>query len=207
VETILYAFPASGVDGTNPNGSLVRDTAGNLYGSTTYGGTGSCNNGFLPGCGVVFKLDSAGNYTVLHDFTGGQDKEYPGSLNMDAAGNLYGLASENGNGEIFKIDASGNFTILVSGSTASSITRFILGPGGSFFAVAGGGNSSCTNGCGQVLQLVPNGNGSYNVVQLHAFDGTDGYEPVALIHKNGTLYGTTFMGGSANLGTVYKLVP
>jgi uncharacterized repeat protein (TIGR03803 family) len=86
------------------------------------------------------------------------------------------------------------------------MNTIILGPNGSFFATANGGDSSCTIGCGRVLQLVPNG-GSYKLVQLHAFDGTDGDEPVPLVVKNGTLYGTTFMGGSANLGTVYKLIP
>jgi uncharacterized repeat protein (TIGR03803 family) len=205
-ESILFAFPASGADGTNPNGSLVRDASGNLYGSTTYGGRGNCNNGFLPGCGVVFKLDSSGNVTVLHDFTGVQDGQYPKSLALDAAGNLYGLSGYNGTGVLFKIDTAGTFTVLESGSTPASMNTIILGPNGSFFATANGGDSSCTGGCGRVLQLVPNGT-SYDLVQLHAFDGTDGDEPVPLTVKNGTLYGTTFMGGSANLGTVYQLVP
>src|SRR5579862_8975532 len=66
---VLYHF-TGGADGANPYASaLVRDSAGNLYGTTEYGGDLSCTGGLSPGCGTVFKLNS-GSETVLHSFTG-----------------------------------------------------------------------------------------------------------------------------------------
>jgi uncharacterized repeat protein (TIGR03803 family) len=205
-ESVFYSFTAP-PDGSNPNGSLVRDSAGNLYGTTTYGGSGSCNNGFLPGCGIVFKVDSSGHETVLYNFTGGADGQYPGSLTIDAAGNLYGKAGYNSYGEVFKIDTAGTFSILYNGSFAALIESIILGPSGSFYGTATAGNSSCSGGCGSVFQLAQNSSGTWRGRILHAFDGTDGSEPDSLILNNGVIYGTTYMGGSSNYGTIFKLVP
>jgi uncharacterized repeat protein (TIGR03803 family) len=87
--TVLYSF-TGGSDGYGPNFStLVRDPAGNLYGTTSYGGD--------PGAGTVFKLDTKGKETVLYNFTGGTDGSVPFSgLLRDTAGNLYGLTFEGG---------------------------------------------------------------------------------------------------------------
>ena len=207
VETILHAF-STAVNGTNPTGSLVRDSAGNLYGTTLYGGTGSCNNGFLPGCGVVFKLDPSGNETVLHDFTGGKDSQYPSSLVLDASsGNLYGLAGYNGYGEIFRIDPAGNFTMLVVGTIPASMNSMILAEdGGGLIAPTTGGLSSCSGGCGTVLQFYPT-IGYYNVILLTDFDGADGEYPVVLTESNDLIYGTTYQGGTYGYGTIYTLTP
>jgi uncharacterized repeat protein (TIGR03803 family) len=205
-ESVFYAFTAP-PNGTNPNGSLVRDSTGNLYGTTTYGGSGSCNNGFLPGCGIVFKVDPSGSETVLYNFTGGADGQYPGSLIMDAAGNLYGKAGYNSYGEVFKIDTAGNFSILYNGTFAALIESIILGPSGGFYGTATAGNSSCSGGCGSVFELAPNSSGTWRGRILHSFDGTDGSEPDSLILNDGVIYGTTFMGGASNYGTVFKLVP
>jgi uncharacterized repeat protein (TIGR03803 family) len=205
-ESILYSFTEQ-PNGTNPYSGLIRDAAGNLYGATVYGGSGSCNNGFLPGCGIVFKVDPSGNETVLYNFTGGTDGQYPGSLIMDAAGNLYGKAVYNTYGEVFKIDTAGNFSILYNGSFAALIESIILGPSGSFYGTATGGNSSCSGGCGSVFQLAQDSSGNWRGKILHSFDGTDGSEPDSLVLNNGVLYGTTFMGGTSNYGTVFKLVP
>jgi uncharacterized repeat protein (TIGR03803 family) len=93
--TVLYAFNYS--DGFLPTGGLVRDTAGNLYGTTEFGGTYSPNCQYGDNCGVVFKLDTAGNETVLHAFSGGTDGAAPdGGLVMDASGNLYGTTESGG---------------------------------------------------------------------------------------------------------------
>jgi uncharacterized repeat protein (TIGR03803 family) len=109
-ETILYDF-TGGTDGGNPFGGLIRDSAGNLFGTTTFGGDLTCNA--PQGCGVVYKLDTAGTQTVLHAFSGGTDGAYPDdSLVLDSGGNLYGTASAggdrtgcsaNGCGVVFKI--------------------------------------------------------------------------------------------------------
>jgi len=96
-ETTLYEFcPGSScTDGSRPNGPVIRDAAGNLYGTTSWGGSSPCYENL--GCGVVFKLDTAGHETVLHSFTGGADGKYPSAgLTMDASGSLYGVAGFGG---------------------------------------------------------------------------------------------------------------
>lgn len=97
-ETVLHSF-SGGLDGGDPYGTLLIDSAGNLYGTTYYGGTF--------GYGTIFKLDPAGNETVLHSFTGGSDGLGPmAGLVRDAAGNLYGTTiygGAHGFGVVFKI--------------------------------------------------------------------------------------------------------
>jgi uncharacterized repeat protein (TIGR03803 family) len=86
--TVLYNF-TGGADGGAPAGGVIRDSAGNLYGTTQGGGLG--------GCGVVYKLDSAGNYTVLYNFAGGVDGRIPqGGVVRTRAGNLIGTTSQGG---------------------------------------------------------------------------------------------------------------
>jgi len=111
-ETVLHSLAGSPTDGANPFGGLVRDTAGNLYGTTYNGGSVSCSSGGITGCGVVFKLDTAGNETVLYRFTGGANGANPqAGLILDAAGNLYGTTVYGGDlgcaglgcGVVFKI--------------------------------------------------------------------------------------------------------
>jgi uncharacterized repeat protein (TIGR03803 family) len=107
-ETVLYTFMGAN-DGSSPEAGLIRDSHGNLYGTTYLGGTG--------GAGTVFKVDAHGQETVLHNFTGGSDGWLPsgGSLVRDSAGNLYGTTPQGGSndfGVVFKIDAKGNETIL-----------------------------------------------------------------------------------------------
>jgi uncharacterized repeat protein (TIGR03803 family) len=113
--TTLHSFLGA-PDGKYPR-ALVEDSAGNLYGSTYWGGTATnCGSG----CGTLFKIDNQGNYSVLYSFTGGNDGSFPwGSLALDAAGNLYGAARNGGgagaNGTTFKFNlASGVLTILHS---------------------------------------------------------------------------------------------
>src|ERR1700728_377062 len=109
-ETVLYTF-TGGTDGANPYaGSLIRDSAGNLYGTTAYGGTS--------GAGVVFKLSTAAQETVLYSFTGGSDGGYPyAGVTRDSSGNLYGTTSYGGTayyGVVFKVNTAGQETVLYS---------------------------------------------------------------------------------------------
>jgi len=99
--TVLYSF-TGGADGNGPSGGVVFDSAGNLYGATTAGGTANA--------GVVYKLDPLGNLTVLYSFTGGADGSAPnGNVMLDPAGNIYGVTWAGGkrnNGVVFKITRS-----------------------------------------------------------------------------------------------------
>jgi uncharacterized repeat protein (TIGR03803 family) len=100
-EKVLHAF--RGPDGSSPTGNLVRDAAGNLYGTTMWGGAF--------GYGTAFKLDASGNLTTLHSFTGGADGANPfAGVILDSSGNLWGVASAGGsaaapagNGVVFMI--------------------------------------------------------------------------------------------------------
>jgi uncharacterized repeat protein (TIGR03803 family) len=100
-ETVLYTF-TGGADGGFPAG-LIRDKAGNFYGTAALGGVAA---GYA-GWGVVYKLDPAGHQTVLYTFTGGADGGGPSpGLIVDADGNLYGTAAGGGSencGVVFKL--------------------------------------------------------------------------------------------------------
>ena len=109
-ETQLFTFQ-DGPEGGHPNGGLVRDAQGNLYGTTWNGGSGakSCGDPYGRGCGVVFKLDPSGKETVLYTFLNGSGGGYPnGDLIMDSAGILYGTTTSGGDptcmcGVVFRI--------------------------------------------------------------------------------------------------------
>jgi uncharacterized repeat protein (TIGR03803 family) len=101
-ETVLCNFTGySGANGGYPYAGVVRDSAGNLYRLTMYGGSA--------GRGVVYEVDTAGNETVLYNFTGGADGGQPfnrGSLVLDSAGNLYGttwFGGKNSGGVVFEL--------------------------------------------------------------------------------------------------------
>jgi uncharacterized repeat protein (TIGR03803 family) len=113
-EKVLHSF-AGGPDGTYPYAGLVGDSAGNLYGTTLYGGA--------YGAGTVFKVTAAGVESMLYSFTGGADgKEPQAGLVRDPAGNLYGTAVYgglsgclgHGCGVVFKVIASGGESVLYS---------------------------------------------------------------------------------------------
>jgi uncharacterized repeat protein (TIGR03803 family) len=112
-ETVLHSFSNVGTDGAFPYGGLVRDKAGNLYGTTAFGG---------PFYGTVFKVDTTGKETVLHSFTNSAVAAEPyAGLVMDKAGNLYGttlIGGSSGHGTVFKL----NNTTLSKSPTLTSLT-------------------------------------------------------------------------------------
>jgi uncharacterized repeat protein (TIGR03803 family) len=196
--TVLYTF-TGGADGGAPYAGVIRDSAGNLYGTTSSGGIGQEG-----GYGVVYKLDSAGNYTVLHTFTGGADGWGPeAGVNRDSAGNLYGTTSDGvsiGGGVAYKLDADGNYTVLHSFTESAWPNGTILAPDGLYGTAQGGG----TTGGGVVYKL---GAAADYTVLYNFTSGSDGGLPVTGVIRDsaGNLYGTTYRGGTAGFGVVYKL--
>ena len=203
-ETVLHNF-TGGADGLTPIGGLVRDKNGNLYGTTSQGGTANR--------GILFKIGPRGKETILHTFVGGTtDGQYPSytDLLMDAQGTLYGVTEEGGaanGGIVYKLTQSNRFTILHSFMGGTTDGCNVLGT--PFMDKAGtiyGTTSSCgTSSLGTVWKLLKNGKESV----LHSFAGgtTDGEYPLAgvLVDAAGNLYGNTETGGTANFGTIYKI--
>jgi len=150
-ESVLHSF-TGGTDGRDPYAPLVRDAAGHLYGTTWEGGDDSCNGGL--GCGVVFKLDSTGNETVLYTFTGKADGKQPGQLLRDAAWNFYGGTSAGGSnsgqgcetdgcGTVFKLARNGKLTVLhtFDGTDGSGPGGLVSDGKGRFYDTTGAGGT------------------------------------------------------------------
>jgi uncharacterized repeat protein (TIGR03803 family) len=209
-ETVLYRFTGiPNVDGMNPEQGLVRDSNGNLYGTTAQGGIYIYGNGY----GTVFKIDPAGKETVLHSFDPlappYNDGAFPlgGSLLRDAAGNLYGTTYFGGlgSGTVFRADASGLVSILYSfGGSADGAYPYgtlVRDTAGNLYGVTNLGGAF---GGGTVFTLDTN-NGK---TILHSFGGSgDGAPPSGGLVRDraGNLYGTTLQGVKSSSGAVFKL--
>jgi uncharacterized repeat protein (TIGR03803 family) len=209
--TTLHTF--SGPDGWYPQ-ALALDSVGNLYGVTGVGGNIGCGTG--NGCGVVFKIDPQGKFSILHTFQGSPDGSWPQSLVIDSAGNLYGTtevgglsgcASQYGCGGIFKIDTHNIFTVLyqltgkADGSWPSS-NLLIDSAGNLYFATSYDGAGSH----GALDKLSPAG----KLTVLYSFDSTHGCCNTQSLVSDlaGNFYGSTEYGGDQNYdGTIYKVTP
>jgi uncharacterized repeat protein (TIGR03803 family) len=201
--TVLVNF-TGGSDGGLPYAALIRDAQGNLYGTTSHGGS-------FTGYGVVFKVDRKGTETVLYSFTGQADGAYPyGPLIRDTAGNLYGLtelAGTYGNGTLFKVTETGKATVLHSfaGGTTDGCN-----PDGGLIRDSDGNFYGTTEDCGAFgFGTVFKFSKSGKETLLHSFaGGRDGKYPQLsnlVIDKEGSLYGVTALGGTSNEGVVYKV--
>jgi uncharacterized repeat protein (TIGR03803 family) len=210
-ETLLHSFTGTGGDGQYPETDLVRDSKGNLYGTTLTGGDGN-------GHGTVFKLNSRGKETVLYRFMGGSDGASPNGVIRDAKGNLYGTTFAGGGsgcnhgegcGTVFKLNARGKETVLYrfnGGSDGSGPTAGVIrDPKGNLFGTTGhDGDLGCS--CGTVFKLDTSGNETV----LHRFISRlhrDGNYPFAGLIRDarGNLYGTTYSGGHYSYGTVFEI--
>ena len=220
IETVLYAF--NGTDGSQPVASLTFDKAGNLYGTTSFGGARAY------GRGNVFKLspnpDGTWTESVLLTFNGADGWRPLGGLTFDAAGNLYGTTDEGGGhkyfGNVYKLSpgADGKWTETVLHSFDGTnggygIGNVVLDKAGNVYGTTfGGGGTACEFGCGVVFELSPNSNGTWTYSVLYRFTGaSDGADPYAglAIDEGGNLYGTTAFGGDfvclSGCGVVFKL--
>jgi uncharacterized repeat protein (TIGR03803 family) len=202
-ETVLFSFPG-GNGGSNPYGGVTADSAGNLYGTTAYGGSG--------GSGVVFKLDPAGTETVLHTFKTPNDGAAPESgVIRDSAGNLYGTTYGGGKydaGVVYKVAASGQETVLYTftggADGGSPVAGVIMDSAGNLYGTAQYGGASHW---GVVFEV----NTSSQEIVLYNFAGGtgDGSRPLAGVIRNsaGVLFGTTSSSGTNDSGVVYQLTP
>lgn len=209
-ESVIHTFLGGENDGADPVSGVIRDSAGNLYGTATQAGSENYN-------GAVFELmpNSDGTWTesIIYGFPG-DGGYYPiGPLTLDAAGNLYGTASQGGlygNGTVFKLTPSGDswtqttlydFTGGKNGGSPANGLAFDVA--GNLYGTTQYGG---TDTVGNVFKLAPT-NGYWNFSMLHSFTGgPDGGYPDGnlAIDTSGNLYGTTQVGGTYQYGTVYK---
>jgi uncharacterized repeat protein (TIGR03803 family) len=206
VESTLYTFGTVSGDGKQPIGTLVLDSAGNLYGVTGEGGA--------IGNGSIFKVTLSGTETILHSFGGPYGSSVDGylpqaGLSIDKNGNLFGTTpygGSNDDGVVFEYSASGEYTILAdfeSTGPALPYSRLTLGARGVIYgtSLAGG-----TSNLGTVFSLTPSGGGAWTVDTLYSFSAVVGDEPqTAVLAKGGILYGTTYRKGEGGYGSVFGL--
>jgi len=210
---LLHNF--NGLDGAQPAASLIADGSGNLYGTTTQGGSSNCSQG----CGVVFELLPAlsceWKEVILHTFKGSADGEYPsGGLLFDEAGNLYGTTGGGGNlsycggygcGTVFKLTPVGGnkwkkellYAFPGGNDGAGPDGTLIFDEQGALYGTtySGGG------GYGTVFRLSRGSSGKWTEQVLYSFLGYqngDGSYPLAglVADSDGNLFGTTAQGGS-----------
>jgi uncharacterized repeat protein (TIGR03803 family) len=230
-QTILHSFNFDGIDGAWATGGLVFDAAGNLYGTTQFGGNGGCSS-VIGGCGTVFELSptASGEWTetILHSFQGPDGFQVHAGLIIDGAGNLYGTPANGGaysQGVAFELSPSSGGTwtettlhsFTGGGDGGVPYGNLLLDARGNLYGLtsAGGGPSSvCRYGCGTAFELKPTASGRWVGKVLHNFSRNinDGHYPYAglIFDRAGNLYGSTLEGGGTgryNRGMVFELTP
>jgi uncharacterized repeat protein (TIGR03803 family) len=209
-ETLLHSFEKYS-DGAELNGPLIMDAAGNLYGAAVEGGH---NNG-----GTVFRLNTQGNFVVLHNFGNGPNGEVPGGLALDPAGNVYGSTGEggiqscnggSGCGVVFRLSPTGHESVLhtFTGGTDGGVPGPVLildVPQRALYGIAAAGGEF---DCGVIFKLDATG----ETVLYSFMCGADGNLPDALIRDAaGNLYGAAAEGGDLSCnapdgcGVLFKL--
>jgi len=209
---VIHRF--TGTDGANPASTLIFDAAGNLYGTTTSGGASNA--------GTVFELrrgqNDAWGMSILHDFNLTDGSAPDGRLVFDPAGNLYGTTGAGGDsstGTVFRLSPTTGgrwnhtllYSFLRSGGTDPQ-NGVILDSAGNLYGITVSSGDLCGCKYGTVYQLTPGAGDIWTKTTLHTFSSSDGHSPLGLVlDAQGNLYGVTFVGGSANDGTVFELSP
>jgi uncharacterized repeat protein (TIGR03803 family) len=224
-ESVIHSF-TGGRDGSNPNGKLTFDTAGNLYGTTTTGAnttTTICAG--LGGCGTVFRMTHGTHwqFSTIYTFQGSRGGNPMGGLVFDPAGNLYGTTlmggscrqSSLGCGTVFKLTPS------TSGGWKETVLHYFTndydgaGPIGLVLDAAGNLFGAASHGgpptllCGTVFELTQV-SGVWKFAALTQFAGTnDGCFPSGgvTLDASGNVFGVTDLGGTSDKGVVYELSP
>jgi uncharacterized repeat protein (TIGR03803 family) len=207
---VLYNFTGGSDGGYPAYETLVQDKAGDLYGTTTYGGSGSGNSGY----GTVFKVTKSGAETVLYTFTGGADGAYPYSGLVLSGNMLYGTTNgggsgsgSEGNGLVFEVNTkTGAETVLYTFTGGADGA----GPWGGLVRdepgkLYGGTLAGGASGYGTVFEVVPR---TRMETVLHSLDKTDGTQPYSGLTLSTTqkvLFGTAYDGGSYGYGVVFSL--
>jgi uncharacterized repeat protein (TIGR03803 family) len=200
--TVLHSFTGK-PDGENPQASVIRDSAGNLYGTTLYGGAFNA--------GAVFKISPSDQETILFNSfeKTGTNGGYPYGVVRDSAGNLYGTTLQGGSfysGVAFRLDTADDFTILhdfCSGGppdcSDGEEPLNLITAGANFYGVTEHGGDL---GFGTVFEMTPQGVETV----LHTFEGSDGQLPNGSLRQDtkGNLYGVAFEGGTNNGGTLFE---
>lgn len=224
-ESLVYSFDGYSSDGRHPYDHLIN-VKDKLYGVTGGGGS-QCGN--IGGCGTVFSYDlSTGTETVLYSFCSKlncADGAFPFASLISVNGLLYGTTDQGGGntgcgnqygcGTVFSIDpttgrekAVYSFCSQMSCADGEYPGAGLRDVNGTLYGTtSGGGGSADCNNCGTVFSIDP---ATHTETVLHAFQGydTDGSSPEAgLINVNGTLYGTTYGGGTRGGGTVFAVNP
>ena len=209
--TNLYNF-TNGVDGSTPVAELAV-SGGTLYGTASAGGTN------FPGYGTVFKLNTDGTgFADLYEFAQGVGGSQPAGGLLLSGSTLFGTTqhtSGGAGGTVFKLDTNGSgFTVIANGSDGAKPQGGLLLLGDSFYGTTSAGGA---NAAGTVFRVGTNGTG---FTTLHTFPAanydpnsggnyytnSDGATPLgSLASSGGVLYGTTQIGGTFGVGTVFRL--
>jgi uncharacterized repeat protein (TIGR03803 family) len=226
---VLHVF--KGKDGIQPEGGVVLDAQGNIYGTASTGGKLSCDypgwgQNFETGCGTIYKLDRSGKFTILHTFTGPVDGSDPLGLTIDSAGNLYGIAGSGGDiagnyiyglGTVFEVDTSGKFSVLFTFTPETTLNyvyakHLLKDSKGNLYGVQEYNN--CEHAAGCLFRIDTEG----KYTDLYDFDSQQSgggffFSMGLILGSDGSFYGNTPVGGNnngrgdctQNCGTVFHL--
>jgi uncharacterized repeat protein (TIGR03803 family) len=219
--SVLHSFNNDGIDGYEPQYGVIFDAAGNLYGTTPFGGNIEGPDGI--GGGTAFELTPSGGTwaeNIVYNFpVAGDDSSDPGDLIMDQLGDLYGttfFGGDHASGTVFELTRSGGswtFSTLYTFDNGNCYPQHLARDrAGNLYGVCAGGGAY---DFGWVFKLTNSG-GSWTATDLHDFNGgSDGYSPsgFVVLDNSGNVYGTAALGGlpggcgGEGCGTVWEITP